>query len=79
MDKDPNGLAAAVAAVVMALAAIFGWQVDNDGAAAIGAAVAGVVSLGAILVARRKAWAPDTVAALGPDTVLEPGELPAAP
>lgn len=79
MDKDPNGLAAAVTTLVIASAAIFSWAVDDETAQSIGQGVAGVVALGAIIAARRKAWAPDAVAALDPTTVGDAGELPEAP
>lgn len=79
MDKDPTGVAAAVAVIVMSLAALFNWQIDDGTAGQIGMVAAGIITLGGILAARRKAWAPDTVAALGPDTVGPPGVLPEPP
>lgn len=63
-EKDPTGVAAAVSVVVMAVAAVFNAQVDDDTASNIGVAVAAIITLGSILAARRKAWAPDTVRAV---------------
>jgi len=75
-EKDPTGLAGAVAVIVMALAGIFDWQVDSDTASNIGTAAASLVSLAALFWARRHAWSPASVRALTPETVGAAGELP---
>jgi len=79
VNRDPNGVAGAVAIIVTVLAGLFDMQVDDDQAANIGKGLAAAISVAGIFLARRKTWAPDTVAALGPDTVGEPGVLPVPP
>ena len=79
VNKDPNGVAAAVAVIVMAIAGAFNLGVDDETAGGIGAGVAALISVASIIWARTKAWAPDTVAALDPTTVGDAGELPEVP
>lgn len=79
LDKDPNGVAAAVVVIVTAVAAAFHVTVDDEAVQGWAVIVAGVLDLAAVIAARLKAWAPDTVAALNPNTVGVTGELPDPP
>jgi len=79
LNKDPNGLTAAVIVVIAGVATILGVTIDADDAATYAGLATGALSVVGVLIARRKTWAPDTVAALGPDTVGEPGVLPDTP
>ena len=76
MEKDPNGLIAALVPAVTLAAAVLGSAVDAE-LWALG--IAGVIDTGLILAARMKTWAPATVAKLEPDTVGRYGQLPETP
>lgn len=79
MERDPNGVAAALVVLITAVGGALGVTVDVDNAETYAVAAAGVLNVVAVLFARSKAWAPDTVRALTPSTVGEAGELPAPP
>ncbi len=78
-EKDPNGVAAAIVIIVTAVAGVFGIAVDDATVSTVGLGIAGVLDLLAVLLARRKTWAPDTVRQLNPQTVEAKGVLPEVP
>jgi hypothetical protein len=79
MERDPNGIAAAVTALVVLIAGVVDVSVDEEVVAQVGFGIAGVVSIAAIIVARLKAWAPDSVRALKPGDVPDVASLPPVP
>jgi hypothetical protein len=79
IEKDPNGVAAAVSVLVFVIAGAVGVTVDEGTVDAAAGLVAALVSAASIVVARMKAWAPDTVAALRPDDISAEPVLPAVP
>ena len=79
LERDPNGVAAAVVVVVTAAAAALHVTVDDAAVQMWATVAAGVVDLVAVVVARLKAWAPDTVRALNANNVGKIGELPSVP
>lgn len=79
LESDPNGLAALVLLVVGAAVAAFHLAVSSSEARSIADGIGALITLAGILVARVKAWAPNTVRALTPANVGPAGELPAVP
>jgi len=79
MEKDPNGVAAAIVVIVTAIAAVFGVSVDSEAVQVSAGVAAGALNLIAVLLARRKAWAPDTVRALPADFKTDASGMPPVP
>lgn len=79
LDTDPVGFLAYIVGLVesILLAVQVTWGVDEGVRVAVLGVVQSLVPLAAFVLARRHAWAPATVAKLGPEDVsTHPLELP---